>query len=201
MERVCVFIDGSSFYFGLKRNNRITRVEYHEFSKAIVGPDRKLIRTYYYNSSYDPVLSPEQFKSQLPFLESLAKTPYLELRLGRLLPTREGGFKETGVDVRLASDLIYYAARIFFDTAIVVTEETDFVAALSQVKDLGPHVELGLFRDAQHRELLSVADRMVPLDEVLDKFSSKIFPEIPEDNLGNRFEDKSIRKRAVLKSL
>ena len=134
MNRVCVFIDGSSFYFGLKRNNRITRVDYHEFSKGIIGPDRNLIRTYYYNSTYDPVSSPEQRKGQQPFLDSLTRMPYVELRMGRIIPLRDGGFREKGTDVLLASDIIFYAARNFYDTAIVITEDPDFAPVLNQLK-------------------------------------------------------------------
>ncbi len=201
MKRVCVFIDGSSFYFALKRNNRITRVDYYEISKAIVGPDRELVRTYYYNSAYDPILSPEQFKSQQSFLDSLNRTPYLELRLGRIFPTREGGFKEKGADVRLASDIVYYAARNYFDTAIVITEDTDFVSVLSQMKEIGPHLELGLFKDTQPRDLVGVADRVIFLEEVLIKFGSKIFPEIPEETIGNRIEENPVKKRMSRKVL
>ena len=53
MERVCVFIDGSNFYFALKRNNRATRVDYYQLSLALAGPDRQLVHTYYYNVAYD----------------------------------------------------------------------------------------------------------------------------------------------------
>jgi uncharacterized LabA/DUF88 family protein len=201
MNRVCVFIDGSSFYFGLKRNNRITRVDYHEFSKGIIGPDRNLIRTYYYNSTYDPVSSPEQRKGQQPFLDSLTRMPYVELRMGRIIPLRDGGFREKGTDVLLASDIIFYAARNFYDTAIVITEDPDFAPVLNQLKELGPHVELGLFRDSQPRELVSAADRVIPLEDVLDKFSSKIFPEIPEENFGNRLEVSPLKKRTVFKAV
>ena len=192
MNRVCVFIDGSSFYFGLKRNNRITKVDYFELSKTIAGPDRELVRTYYYNSAYDSTLSPEQFKSQQPFLDLLNKTPYLELRLGRIIPTREGGFKEKGADVKLASDVVYYASRNTFDTAIVITDDTDFVLTISQMKEIGPHLELGLFRDSQPRDLVGVADRIIFLDDVLNKFSSKIFPDNPEETFGNQLEEKTI---------
>ncbi len=200
MNRVCVFIDGSSFYFGLKRNSQITRVDYYAFSKAIVGPDRELVRIYYYNSAYDPILSPEQFKSQQSFLDSLNRTPYLELRLGRIIPTREGGFKEKGADVRLASDIVYYASRKAFDTAIAITEDTDFVSVFSQMKEIGPHLELGLFRDSQPRDLVGIADRIIFLDDVLNKFSSKIFPDNPEETFGNKFEEKPLKKRTILKN-
>jgi hypothetical protein len=61
-------------------------------------------------------------------------------------------------------------------------------------------LELGLFRDSQPKNLVVAADRIIPLEEVLDKFSSKIFPEIPEDNVGNRLEDSSAKKRISPKS-
>ena len=191
MKRVCVYIDGSGFYFALKRNNHSTRVDYHELSKALVGPDRTLIRTYYYNSAYDAVASPEQWKSQRSFLESLASSPYLELRLGKLVPQKEGGFKEKGTDVRFATDLVYYAARDIYDVALVITDESDFSFAITQVKELGKNVELCLFPDSQPRELVQASDRIVPLDEVLEGFDKKIFPEVPEihgENSGNRVQ-------------
>ncbi len=194
MNRVCVFIDGSNFYFALKRNNHPTRVNYHELTKALVGPDRRLIRTYYFNSAYDQVLSPEQWKTQQPFLDSLNMTPYLELKLGKLLPLRDGGFRDKGTDVLLAADLIYYAARNIYDTAVVITESADYSPVLNQVRELGKHVELGLFPDHQPRELINAVDRIVSLEEVLEKFNSKIFPETEEENTGNRITDFSTNK-------
>ncbi len=196
MERVCIFIDGSGFYFALKRNNRLSRLDYYELSKALVGPDRNLIRTYYYNSAHDSVLSPDQWKIQQPFWESLLRTPYLDLRLGRLVPTHEGGFKEKGVNVRLVSDLLYYGARNLFDTAIIITEDVDFAQSLNQLKELGRHVEVCLFPDIQPRELIQSADTIIPLEDVLSMYNAKIFPVVVEDNVGNRTEDShSTRKR------
>lgn len=176
MERVSVFIDGSNFYFGLKRNNFQTRIDYFELSRAMAGPDRQLQRTYYFNSIYDANLFPEQFKQQQSFLDSLDRTPYLELILGKLVPFREGGFREKGVDTRMASEILYRAAVKSYETALVITDNPDFVPVISQVKDLGVSVELFLFRDAQPRELVSVADLVVEIEAVLAKKGSKIFP-------------------------
>jgi uncharacterized LabA/DUF88 family protein len=200
LEKVCVFIDGSGFYFSLKRNNRVTRVDYHELSQALVGPDRELVRAYYYNSAYDPVLAPEQRRSQQPFLDSLSKTPCLEPRLGRLVPSQEGGFKEKGTSVLLSADLVYYATQGFFDTAIVITEDTDFAYVISKAKELGRHVEICLFKDSQPRELLREADTVIYLDKVLEMYSAKIFPEAEEDNIGNRIEDEPAPKKKDSKS-
>ncbi len=176
MNRICLFIDGSHFYYALKRNQFQTRVNYYELSKALAGPDRELVKTYYFNSAYDPLLSPEAWKAQQPFLESLIHTPYLELALGRIVPSQEGGNQEKGSAIRLASDLIYTAARNLYDTAIVITEDAEFAGALEQVKLLGRQVEIGLFSDFEPRALVAAADLVIPMKEVLERYARKIFP-------------------------
>lgn len=181
MKRVCLFVDGSNLYFALKRNGKATRVDYHQLSLALVGPDRRLVRTYYYNAMFDPQNFPDKAKNQQSFFDSLEKTPYLDLRLGRIVQNREGNRVEKGVDVRMASDMVYYAARDFFDVAIVVTEDQDFAPALQLVKEFGKQVEVALFPDAQGREMVRVADRIVRLETVLEKDTGKIFPSAPPD--------------------
>jgi uncharacterized LabA/DUF88 family protein len=180
MSRVCVFIDGSNLYFALKRNGKNTRVDYHQLSLALAHSDRTLIRTYYYNAVFDVNAFPEKAKNQQSFLESLDRTPYLDLRLGRIVQNREGHRMEKGVDVRMASDMVYYAARDFYDVAVVLTEDQDFAPALALVKEMGKHIELAVFPDAQNREMVKVSDKLVNLAEVVDANAEKIFPPMIE---------------------
>ncbi len=182
MERVFVFIDGRGFYFALKRNNRVARVDYHQLSLALAGPDRRLVRTYYYDAACDKNASSDRAKNQMSFLDSMVRTFYLELRLGRLVPISDRNVMERGTGVLFASDLVYHAARKAFDTAIVVTEDGDYSMVLERVKALGRHVEAASFNDGQSRELNRVADVQIPLDLVLDKYSSRIFPPGGEDD-------------------
>ena len=176
MSRICVFIDGSNLYFALKRNNKMTRVDYYQFSLALAGQGRKLIRTYYYNAVFDATHFSDKAKSQQSFFDSLDRTPYLELRLGRIIQNREGHRMEKGVDVRMAADMVYYAARDFYDTAIVVTEDQDFSPAMGLVKELGKHVELAVFPDAQSREMIRAADKILNLDEIVNAHAAHVFP-------------------------
>jgi uncharacterized LabA/DUF88 family protein len=176
MKRICIFIDGSNLYFALKRNSKMTRVDYFQLSLALAGPERQLVRTYYYNAVFDPVQFPDKAKSQQSFLDSLDRTPFLDLRLGRIVQNREGHRVEKGVDVRMASDMVYYAARNFFDTAVVVTEDQDFAPAVALVKEFGKHVELAVFPDAQNKEMVRVADRVLNLEDIVNLHQSKIFP-------------------------
>lgn len=173
-ERVCVFVDGSSFYFGLKANNRPTRTNYHELAMALVGPERHLIRIYYYNAIHDSSVNKEKADAQKPFYDSLDKTPYLELRLGRIIEKNEN-FMEKGVDVKMATDMVYGAGRDFYDTAILLTEDSDFSFVIRAVKDFGKHVELGAFLSSSIPGLMREADKFINLLPIMDK-SPKIFP-------------------------
>jgi len=200
MERVNVFIDGNNFYFSLKRNNRSTRVDYHQLSLALTGPDRKLVQTFYYNVAYDKNLFPDKAKAQLEFLDTLEQTPYLNLRLGRLVQSQNGGFQEKGVSSLLAADLIYQAARQAFDIAVVITEDKDYASTLEKVKEFGKQVELACFQDGQNRDLTRASDLFVPIEMILEKYSSRIFPAAPENQRGNPVEridkiQRAFRKR------
>ncbi len=186
MERVCVFIDGNNFYFGLKRNNLATRVDYYQLSSALVGPERKLQRAYYYNVAYDQKNFPDKAKAQLPFLDSLDRTPFLEVRLGRMVHNHDkSSYHEKGVEVLLSSEMVFYAARNLYDTAILVTEDDDYSPVMELVKQTGKHVEIALFPDVQPRELIRFADKVIDLDMVLLQHASKIFPVDTDDNRGN----------------
>ena len=189
MKRVCVFVDGSNLYFALKRNNKPTRVDYHALSVAVtkaVADESELMRCFYYNAAWDPVNFPEKAKGQQPFLDSLDRTPLLELRLGRIVKTREGGTGEKGVDVMMATDMVYHAARDFYDIAVVVTEDQDFAPSFERVKDLGKRVVFAAFPDAQSREMVRAADSVLDLGALTANVDdSPIFPargqeEMPE---------------------
>jgi uncharacterized LabA/DUF88 family protein len=134
------------------------------------------MRIFYYNAAYSPLSDPERAKTQQSFFDSLDKTPYLELRLGRIIQQRDNSKMEKGVDVRLAADMVFYAAKDFYDVAIVVTEDQDFSYSMACVKELGKHVELAMFPDIQNRDILRVADRIISLADVANKHKDSIFP-------------------------
>lgn len=162
-ERVMIFIDGNNFYHELKGHYGRADVDFTKFCKKLAGT-RRLVRTYYYNSIVDPEKEPERHQQQERFIDSIQSLPYFELRFGRLVYfdwPRQAPI-EKGVDVKLATDMIVHAFRGSYDTAILVSADTDYAAALQAVKDQGKHVEVVLFgRDkgtSQH--LREVSDRI-----------------------------------------
>lgn len=161
-DRVIIFIDGSNLYHSLKNNFKRVDLNFAEFTKKLVG-QRHLIRTYYYNVLQEPVQRTEGIREQQDFLDTLRKTPYLELRLGTT-KLSQGIPVERGIDVMLATDLLYFAANNSYDIAILVSGDSDFGYTLQVVKNMGKHIEVAYFENAASRDLLNSADTLHELD-------------------------------------
>jgi len=204
-------------------------IDYYKFSQSLCREDRVLIRTYFYTASYNQEDNPDLYKKQQRFFNSLRKTPYLDLRLGRkekrplefdermqkdfqiviypileelskkiserfslqppspeqvtefkafltelydkemfnkvfsILNEKSPKIVEKGVDVALASEMIYLAYQDAYDTAILVSADGDYVQAVEIVKRAGKHVENAFFEKAPNIHLRNVCDYFVPL--------------------------------------
>jgi len=162
-----VFIDGNNLYHELKGHFGRSDLDFGKFCKKLAG-DRSLVRTYYYNAPVDRIREPDRYQRQQGFFRSLQSLPYFELRFGRLVyfdwPKQSP--IEKGVDVKLATDMLVHAFRHSYDTAILVSGDTDYSAAIQAVKDLGNHVEAALFggrHTSQH--LREISDRTIHIDK------------------------------------
>lgn len=165
--KVCVFIDGSNFYKACQRNLGRTDVNLGGFAQMLVGPNRHLVRTYYYSSLVPPDADEEKRKGQQRFLNALKRQPYLEVRTATLVKRdvecRSCGHKhqtwqEKGVDMWIGVDMLAGASKSLYDVAILVTGDGDLRHAVQAVKDLGKHVELATFPIGRSDSLVQVAD-------------------------------------------
>ena len=162
-----VFIDGSNLYHSLRQECGRTNVDFALFPEKLVD-GRELVRTYYYNATVDQQLEAQRYADQQRFFERLRRVPMFEVKLGTLV--YRNGFPqvppyEKGIDVRLATDMLTHAYRGNYDTAILVSGDTDFADAVQAVKDLGRHVEVALFGSpGSSRRLRDVADNVIPLN-------------------------------------
>ena len=166
-ERVCVFIDGSNFYHACRSQLGRTDIRIGDLARWLVGAERTLIRTYYYNCPLPPDAPEEARRSQNRFFNALHRTPYLELRLGRLAQrestcpscrARQVRWVEKGVDMKIGIDMAQGAARGLFDTAVLVSGDADLAEAVRATKDTGRHVEVASFAGHFADELAQAAD-------------------------------------------
>ena len=160
--RISIFIDGSNLYHALRSNFRRHDLNFAEFASKLCG-SRHLFRTYYYNVLQDPTQRPDGHREQQEFLDILRKTPYLEVRLGTT-KIAQGIPVEKGIDIMLATDLLYFAWNNFYDVAVLVSGDADFAYALQAVKNMGKHVEVAYFESGTSKDLLDAADNRHLLD-------------------------------------
>lgn len=159
-DRVAIFIDGSNLYHSVQNNFGRHDLNFTDFANKL-SAGRRLFRIYYYNVLQDPSQYPESHREQQDFLEVLRKTPYLEIRLGS---TKKSLGVEKGIDVMIATDLLYFAWSGFYDVAILVSGDADFAYAIQAVKNMGKHVEVAYFESGISKDLLDIADNRHPLD-------------------------------------
>ena len=160
--RVAIFIDGSNLYHALRNNFGRYNLNFADFASKLCG-SRRLFRTYYYNVLQDPSQRPDVYREQQEFLDILRKTPYLEVRLGGT-KMAQGIPVEKGIDIMLATDLLYFGWNDFYDVAVLVSGDADFAYALQAVKNMGKHVEVAYFESGVSKDLLNVADNRHLLD-------------------------------------
>lgn len=194
MDRVAIFVDGSNFYHALKSRFRNTSLRFEKLASKLIDrvPDRRLLRIYYYNAVHDQASNGAAYARQQRFFDSLRRTPYLTLCLGRLerrridydaldldaekrrqveavlgRPLPEFTYVEKGVDTQLAVDMVKLAVANTYDVAVLVSGDGDFAPAVEFIKQLGKHVELGRVAGWPCNRLLDVCDLEVVIDETM----------------------------------
>ncbi len=156
MFRVMIFIDGSNFYHGVRDMLGKVTINYRALIFKLVGK-RTIIRSYFYTPMLNKDDAGEQFLAQQRFLSYLHDIPYFQVKFGRL--ARQGEVMvEKSIDVKLAIDMVRYAATNQYDVAVLVSGDGDFAAAVEAVKELGKHVEVAFFPQETSSELRQVAD-------------------------------------------
>ena len=78
------------------------------------------------------VKSAELVRGQQKFLSGLEKDDFL-IKRGRILYDK-GRIREKGTDVKIATDLIIGAIDNHYDTAILISSDTDLIPALKYVR-------------------------------------------------------------------
>ena len=136
-DRVAVYIDGGNTYRRLKDlgiPEKLARIDYSAFIENLVG-ERGLVSKRYYIGIVRNVDGSEKaekmVKDQQKFLSYL-KTEGFEVKYGRIMYDG-GNIREKGVDVKLAVVLVIGATDNLYDTAIVISSDTDLIPAIKYV--------------------------------------------------------------------
>ncbi len=138
-ERVAVYIDGSNFYGYLKDGAinfpKGVKFDFKSFVDFLVQ-DRECVSKRYYTGVFRNLDGSEKSKSlvsgQQKFFSRIENDGF-KIKRGRIMPSGKT-YKEKGTDVKIAIDLIIGAVDDIYDTAILVSSDTDLIPAIRYIK-------------------------------------------------------------------
>jgi len=135
MKNVIIYIDGSNFYFSVKKRfNRPIDIE--KFCKKLVN-ENNLIKINYYIAPIG-LSNLKMYAEQQKFFEKLRKINKLNIVLGRLEKRKRDGetyFVEKATDVNLALDIVLDAQANEYDEALLISNDGDFSGAIKAVTE------------------------------------------------------------------
>ncbi len=147
MERVITYIDGFNLYFGLKDKGwkRYYWLDLQKLGDKILKSDQTLVLTKYFTSR---VSSPTgKVKRQGTFIEALETLDKFEIFYGKYQANPYICSKckqitqiqnEKMTDVNIAVEMLSDAYQNKFDTAILISADSDLKAPIQKVLDLFP---------------------------------------------------------------
>lgn len=140
--RTIILIDGSNFYFKLKDLGLqdLLAFDFGKFASHLASNTKIVQATYYVGA----VQTSRSKKSKLMHAKQRQLLAHLQKHnftyyLGYLLKS-DGVFKEKGVDVKLATDLLLGACQDKYDQAFVVSSDSDLIPAIEGAQDLGKKI-------------------------------------------------------------
>jgi len=131
MRRIIVYIDGSNFYFSVKKKFNC-KVDIEKFCEKLVG-DNNLVKINYYIAPVMQIGNPKMYAEQQSFFYKLEKIDKLKIIFGRLEKRKQDGkeyYVEKATDVNLTLDLVLDAQAGEFDEAFLVSNDGDFSGAV-----------------------------------------------------------------------
>ncbi len=171
-ERVVIFIDGSNLFHAIRYIN--IKIDYQKLVDFL-KEDRKLIRAYFYGAIPQEKdikkNSPEweSYLRQRRFLEELSLQG-IKVKLAKLRRLPSGEYIEKEVDIMLATDMLSMAHMNTYDTAVLVSGDSDFSYTVEEVQRIGKRVENATFKKTSSYQLRKVCDRFLLLDDYMDRF-------------------------------
>ena len=162
-EKVAIYIDGSNFYNYLKDKeinyHQGAKFDFKAFTDFLVDKRESASKRYYtgiFRNIDKSKRSERLVKGQQKFLEKLKNNGFI-IKPGRIIYDK-GKTREKGTDVKIAVDLIVGAVDNLYDTAIIVSSDTDLIPAIKYVKYKKKKIEYVGFSHAPSFGMQKYAD-------------------------------------------
>jgi len=168
-ERIFIIIDGNNFYHRLKELKlaNLLGLDYEKFSQFLLGQRFLTSKNYYIGAIREEsgnLKSKELMRGQRKLTGMLQKAGWV-VKFGHML--KADGYHEKGVDVQIATDVLIGAYENLYDTAVLVSSDTDLIPALAKAREMKKKIEYigfshkpsyGLITHSDIRRLLTKED-------------------------------------------
>ena len=150
MDRVIAYVDGFNLYFGMKSKGwkRFYRLDIPQLLRKMLKPSQRLVETKYFTNRVSAsAADPDKPKRQNTYLEALQTLPGLSVFFGHYLQTssicRTCGTSrlvqsEKMTDVNIATQLLADAFLDRFDTAFLISGDSDLVPPVKLIGQVFP---------------------------------------------------------------
>lgn len=170
MQRVITYVDGFNLYFGLKdgRFKKFYWLDLPALSCALLKPGQQLVATHYFTARIRTNgHNAADAKRQTTYIDALAAQPGLTVHEGHYLEKnrrcRACGatwvtYEEKMTDVNIAAQMLADAYEDRFDTAFVISGDSDLTTPIQQVRKRFSHKRLiAIFPPNRHSAQLKKA--------------------------------------------
>ena len=99
-----------------------------------------------------------------PRFDAIRLLDMFDVRLGRLVYSKNGEPRQKGVDSLIAIDMLSKAFKKDYNEAVLVAGDSDFVEVVKAVKDAGVKVAGAFFKENTSKELIQSFDKQIVLD-------------------------------------
>ncbi len=184
MEKVISYIDGYNLYHGLKSQGWKWAywLNIHLMVSNLLPQNQKLITTKYFTTR---VSVPEDKRlRQQKFLEALGTIPEIKFFYGKYIPDdivcRQCGhtyttYHEKMTDVNIAVEMLTDAMKNKYDTAVLVSGDSDLVNVIHRIKEFNKKVIILFPPKRKPRSLREAANIVIDIDTQL--LSKSLFPD------------------------
>lgn len=149
MNRVISYIDGFNLYFGLKSKGwrKYYWLDLVAMSKAFLKQDQHLEHCHYFTARVSAGSPSQSSKRQALWLEVLAVRTDLTTHFGHYLPKQVQckkcgaawtSWEEKMTDVNIAAQLLSDAYEDRFDTAFVISGDSDLTTPIKRIREKFP---------------------------------------------------------------
>ncbi len=181
-ERIVVYIDGNNFYGYLKDKEinlpKGTKFDFSDFVDFLTRKRDVLSKRYYVGVARNTDGSEKSkiiVKGQQKFLSFLENEGFV-IKRGKVM--YDGGkIREKGTDVKIAVDLVVGAVDDLYDTAILVSSDTDLIPAIQYLRYKSKKLEYVGFSHAPSFGMQKNADLSILLtpDDIEHLKEKKLF--------------------------